>query len=273
MLDEIVNYGTNLYTRHTHQLPEIISAEGVPLLIYLHILEMTDGASILLHESAVSAAIPTVRASFESALALEYILKQDSVNRAHAWAVGYIAEQIDVCDKILGQNQPGQKFAEALASDTLKDDIDVSVLTPLAAKHRLYWEKELARPELAAAVAERAASTKTYPHWYTSFGGPTNLRALASRINREAQYNILYGHFSSIAHGQNLRHFAVAAKSNDPLVRLLREPSGFSMVGGLAASFALRATHLLSEKYDEMAQYRKWYGAEVRSAFRPDTGA
>src|SRR6476469_8125866 len=77
MLDEIVNYGTNLYIRHTHQLPDIITAEGVPLLIYLHILEMTDGVSVLLRESAVSASIPTVRAAFESTLALDYILQDD----------------------------------------------------------------------------------------------------------------------------------------------------------------------------------------------------
>jgi hypothetical protein len=273
MLDEIVNYGTNLYARHTHQLSDIFTAEGVPLLIYLHILEMTDGASILLHESAVSASIPPARAAFESALALEFILKEDSTNRAHAWLVGYMSEQIDVCDKILGQNAPGQKLATALAADTLKDDIDLSVLLPLATRHRKYWEKELARPELAAAIAQRAASRKPYPHWYSSFGGPSNLRGLASRLNREAQYNVLYGHVSSIAHGQNLRHFAVAAQSKDPLVRLLREPSGFNMVGGLAAAFALRGTHLLSAKYDEMDQYRKWYTAEIRKAFRPEAGA
>src|SRR6476619_1061058 len=82
MLDEIVNYGTNLYARHTHGIADLISEAGVPMLIYLNVLEMTDGTSELLRESCTAASIPTARAAFEALLALHYVLEKDTTNRA-----------------------------------------------------------------------------------------------------------------------------------------------------------------------------------------------
>lgn len=273
MLDEVINYGTNLYMRHAHSLTEMLSEEGVPLLIYLQILEMTDGAAELLRESCVIASVPVVRAAFESVLALEYIQQADSTDRAFAWIVGYVTEQLDACNKVLGEGKAGQKLQAALASDTLAGDIDLSKIQPVAAKQKTKWEKELTRPELAVAVAQHAASKNPYPAWYSLFGGPTNLRELAARVNREAQYNVLYGHFSSIAHGQNLHRFISASTSKNPLVRILREASAFDHMGILAAGFALRATYILSTKYSETEQYQKWYTSEIRQRFLPQGGA
>src|SRR4051812_23106935 len=80
LLDEVVNYGAKLYARLSQGVSDMATEAGVPLLTYLHVLEMTDGTSVLLRESSVSAAVPTVRAIFESALALEYILAADTSN-------------------------------------------------------------------------------------------------------------------------------------------------------------------------------------------------
>ena len=269
MLDEIVNYGTNLYIRHAHVLPELISADGAPLLIYLHILEMTDGISELLRESCVAASIPTLRASFEGSLALEYILESDSANRATAWAVGYLSEQLDICDKILGHGKSGQKFQSAVANDLLAADIDVAQLQPIAAVQKPIWEKELSRIEFASALKARAESKKPYPNWYSLSGGPANLRELSAHLKREAQYNVLYSYFSGIAHGQDLRRFTSAAASKNPLSRLVRDSSGLEMVGTLAAVFALLAARLVSERYGEVAAYSSWYTNEIRKRFVP----
>ena len=209
MLEEIVNYGTNLYTRHSHQLADLVSAQGAPLLIYLHILEMTDGVTELLKESAVSPTVPVVRAAFESALGLEYMLEQDTSDRASAWIVSYLSEQIDVCEKILGHGKPGRQMQAALTNDMLSGDIDLSILQPIAAAQKPVLDAAIAKPEFATALAARQAVTTPYPSWYSLFGGPKNLRELAAHLKREAQYRVLYGHFSSIAHGQNIRRFLV----------------------------------------------------------------
>jgi hypothetical protein len=39
LLDEVVNYGTNLYARVSQGVSDVATEAGVPLLTYLHVLE------------------------------------------------------------------------------------------------------------------------------------------------------------------------------------------------------------------------------------------
>jgi hypothetical protein len=87
---------------------------------------MTDGTSVLLRESCVSAAVPTVRAIFESALALEYILAADTSNRANAWLLAYLAEQLEWANMMAGAEQTGQKFHEAMKTDSVGASINLA---------------------------------------------------------------------------------------------------------------------------------------------------
>lgn len=269
VLDEIVNYGTNLYKRATYRMTDLLTADGVPILIYANVLEMTDAISVMLRESSVTPAIPVVRASYESTLAYEYIFESDTTNRSHAWLVAYLLEQIDWADKILGTGKSGQQFHAALKDDSVGANIDLAPFVPIATKQKAEFQDILDKPEFAAAVAERNRLLKKnpFPHWYTSFGGPTNLRQLAERLKREAQYIVLYKQFSAISHGQNLARFVKRAASKDPLVRLLRDPGDFTQVAMFAITFAVRCTRLLSNRLNEDQHVNQWYIQEIQPGF------
>src|SRR3954467_3074566 len=140
LLDEIVNYGTNLYARLSQSVPDMATEAGVPLLIYLHVLEMADGASVLLRESSVSAAIPTVRAIFESALALEYIFAADTSNRANAWLLAYLAEQLEWANMMAGAEKTGQQFQQAMQTDSVGASINLTPYQAIATKVKTLYE-------------------------------------------------------------------------------------------------------------------------------------
>jgi hypothetical protein len=272
LLDEIVNYGTNLYMRVTHGMPDILSASGVPLLIYLNVLEMTDATSELLRESIVTPAIPVIRTTFESTLALEYIFQADTENRAHAWLVGYLTEQIEWTNMVLGAEKGGQQFQQAMKTDSVAANISLAFLEPLAKKQKADFEAALTKPELAAAVAERnkLAAKKPYPNWHTSFGGPTTLRQLAKALDREAQYFVLYKFFSGVSHAQNLRRFLSRKHSADPLVRMIRDSSEFEQLARAAMNDAVRCTRIISNAHREAQQFATWYAAEIKPTYAPD---
>lgn len=272
LLDEIANYGTNLYRRATDRMPDLLAADGVPFLIYLNVLEMADGTSELLRQSAVTPAIPVVRTTFESTLALDYMLEADTANRANAWLVAYLVEQIQWTSLVLGTDRAGHQFHQAMQTDTVGSNIDLAPFAAHATKKKAEFEAVLNKSALSDAVAERtnliqSTPRNPYPNWYSSFGGPSNLRALSKHLNREAQYLVLYKHFSGVAHGQNLSRFIRRAASPDPLVRLLRDSSEFRQLADYAISFALRCTRLLSKQQNEEAQYAKWYTEEIRPGF------
>jgi hypothetical protein len=272
LLDEIVNYGTNLYMRVTHGMQDILSASGVPLLIYLNVLEMTDATSELLRESVVTPAIPVIRTTFESTLALEYIFKADTENRAHAWLVGYLTEQIEWTNMVLGTEKGGQQFQQAMKTDSVAATISLAPYEALAKKQKADFETALNKLELAAALAQRntLAAKNPFPNWYTSFGGPAKLRQLAKVLDREAQYLVLYKYFSGVSHAQNLRRFLSRKGSPDPLVRLIRDSSEFEALARLAIAYALRCTRLVSTAHGETQQYATWYGTEIKPTYAPD---
>jgi hypothetical protein len=275
LFDEIVNYGTNLYARATHGIQDMLSETGVPKLIYLNVLEMTDATSEMLRQSTVTPAIPVIRSTFESSLDFEYMFDVETTNRAHAWLVAYVIEQIEWANMMLGVEKEGQQFHQAMKTDSVGANINLASYQVLATKQKTDYEAILNKPELAAAVAERDALVKKnprnqHPHWYSSFGGPGNLRQLSKLLDREAQYLALYKYFSGVAHGQNLRRFISRKASPDPLTRLIRDSSEFERLTEVAMACALRCSRLLSKQVNETQQYSTWYAREIKPGYAPD---
>lgn len=276
LLDELVNFGAALYARSKGNRSDMLTPEGAPLLIFLHILEMTDGVSELVKQGCTAAAAPDVRAIFESALGLEYMLAKDTEARARAWLVGYASDELEMFDQIEGVGKAGQDFQNALKDDTLAGLLDVKPLGRYAKAQRPAIEALLAQPEHLPIVAARSALKKRKPNWYSVFGGPSDLRQLSKQLKREAQYLVLYAYLSSIQHGQNTRRFlsSAAAAEKTPLAKLLRDPSALPTVAGLAATHSLRAIFLILNYYRRGEVYERWYKEEIRPLLVPaETGA
>lgn len=274
MMEELVNYGSNVYARSKPSVPNPdLTESDAPLQLYLHVLEMADGVTELLRQSCAAPAIPLVRTIFEAVLSIEYILETDTSRRARSWLVAYALQQLEACNYILGEEKSGANLSKALQGDLLGSKVDLSGLAPAARVQKPIFEAYLQKPEFAEILSARTAAGERYPKWYALFGGPKNLRELAKVLQQEAQYLVLYGFWSSIDHGSNTRRFVTRARSTDPTARLIRDASEFNGVVLTATSYVLNATRIILQKYRAGEDMSKWYIEEIRPRFMGKTGA
>ncbi len=275
LLEELVNYGAALYARSKGNMRDMLTPAGAPLLLFLHVVEMTDGVSELVKQGCAAAATPAVRAIFESTLGLEYIFQKDTESRARAWLVGYASDELAMFDQIENIGRAGQDLRDALQNDTVGSMVDLTRLERFAKAQRPAIEALLNQPENAPVVAARAALRKRKPNWYSVSRGPSDLRQLAKQLRREGQYLVLYSYLSAIQHGQNTRRFLSLASAavTDPLAKLLRDPSALGTVAGLAAAHALRAIELVRDTYRHGESYERWYKEEIQPLKPQSTGA
>ncbi|MCA1554180.1 MAG: DUF5677 domain-containing protein [Chloroflexi bacterium] len=77
-------------------------------MLYLHIIEMTDGIEALIAESCPIPAIPLVRSSFEARLSIEYILKADYQRRSLAWLLVYAHYRLNGYESLDPSTDRGQ---------------------------------------------------------------------------------------------------------------------------------------------------------------------
>jgi len=109
LLQELVNYATNALARCANAKNRKVDEDLAILVLYRHIIELTDGIEVLVSESSPVPAIPLVRSSFEALLAMEYILEngQEYERRSLSWLVGYVHKRLDLYDRLDPSTQKG----------------------------------------------------------------------------------------------------------------------------------------------------------------------
>src|SRR5260221_5914328 len=96
LLRELVNYATGAYVRCLRDADKDRQGDEnedhAAIVLYAHVIEQIDGVEVLLANSCVNGAVPALRAAFEAALSLEYILISDAdyVPRSLAWLFGHL---------------------------------------------------------------------------------------------------------------------------------------------------------------------------------------
>ncbi len=260
IIDEVVNYGTTVYARCKPTFTSMdLNEEGVPLVIYLHILEMADGISALLKEVCATPALPLARTMFEALLNLEYILRSDTSRRSRSWLAAFMLERVEACESMLNNGK-------AKAGHAGEPVVDFSKLSPQLSTDKKHYTILLAAPEFEEILSERK-KLKKYPKWYSLFSGPKNLRELAAELNREKEYFTFYGYWSSISHVSDLGRFLARGSSSSPMARLLRDPNDLTLkVAGMAAiMFPVRANRFILDKYRPGEKdSSEWYRNEIK---------
>lgn len=271
LLQELVNYATNAFQRcqtSSTGKPD----EDLPILIlYLHVIEMTDAIEALISQSCPIPAILLLRSSFEAQLAIDYILEADYQRRSFAWLVEYLHHRLNQY-RMLGPSQQGGKdFLAALSADEIGRFMRAPLpdLPPKAIEN---LESLLGTPNYQIAEAEYQKVKKTrkrMPAWYSLFGGPRSLRELAKHVNRPAQYDFLYRQWSRIIHAGDLSRFLRRTSKGDAAFKPLRNHEEMAQVSQYAASFILDATRKVLGKFrpGEADSVKRWYVAEVRDRY------
>jgi hypothetical protein len=273
LLQELVNYGTNLVARCMDSARGEENENFAVPMLYLHIIEMADGVECLIAQSCAEPAWPLIRSQLEALLAINYILEPgaDYVQRSLSWLAAYAHNRISYYENLDPSTRNGQRYQQALASDVVMQRV-TSPPTAQVQAAIANMQALLARPQFQAIEAEfqrLQARGRRHVQWYELFGGPQNLRMLARHLKQEARYDLLYGPLSAIAHAHDVSRFiGRTAQGESGLVRL-RNPAAIRDVAKSAASYTMEATRLVLTKFraGEKDAFAAWYMREVQERF------
>lgn len=234
------------------------------MVLYLHMIEMTDGIEVLLSECCPGPAIPLLRSSFEALISIEYILEENYVQRSLSWVADYAHNRISGWKRLDPTSPQGIQFLESIEADIhLNSEF---MKRPEAGQKEVQGAVEnlenlLRKPYFEFIEEEIGAYRKNRhrrPSWYQLFGGPENLRGLARCVGRHAQYDFLYREWSDVTHAHDLSRFTDSR---------LRSPAPLKDAAVFASGFLLSASGSLLKKFRPGEVMAVWYKREVQERF------
>ena len=266
-MKEVVNYSTNAFARCADSAKGAENEDAAALSLYLHVIEMIDGAEVLISQCCSVPAIPLLRSSFEALLSLQYLFEtqEEYVRRSLSWLADYIRRQIALHEMMDPSTPRGKQYQRTAENDEIVREIEmppVEGARPEASNLR----DVLATPQFEPIVKESQRLTKAEhrrPNWYHLFGGPGNLQQLAQRLKRGAIYEIVYRKWSSVSHANDLSRVVTGEGR-------LRDPAQLREVMPYAPSFLFSATQLMIRKFrpGEFGSLQRWYLREVQADFQ-----
>ena len=269
LLKELINYSTNAFARCQDSATGAENEDLAILILYLHIIEMTDGVETLIAQSCPVPAIPLIRSSFEAVLSMEYILETDYEVRSLSWLADYARNRLAFYDLVDPQTARGNAFQKSRMSDDVAKNIP---LPPLELVHTSAenLRKFLARPQFQPIQVEFERCKKKLkrkPPWYSLFGGPRNIQQLAHNRRQGARYDVLYRQLSMISHAQDVSRFMAGTTAGEPAFKALRGSEQINEIATFASVSILSATRLALGKFRPGENISSWYKAEVREHF------
>jgi hypothetical protein len=276
LLQELVNYSTHALIRcATSATGARKRDEDIAVLVlYRHIIEMTDGIEVLLSQGCSVPAIPLLRSSFEALLSLQYILESESEygQRSLAWLVGYVHERVDTYEHLDPETNKGGATQKLIEDDEIASEAALPPVEDLRA-HKANLQSLLTKPHLQPiekeyrAYQERLGKRKI--KWYQLFNGPQNLYELAKRLKKGGLYEILYRPWSTTMHAQDLQPFITQASDGSPAIAGLRSDlRHIKEMARFATPIMLEATCAILRKLRPGEDsFERWYKREVERPY------
>ncbi len=268
VLQETVNYATNLYQRC--QTSRKGSAdEAFPVFAsYLHVIQMTDSIEVLISNGCGAPAALLLRSSFEGRLTIEYILERKSKNRANAWLVKNIIDQIETFETFIPSNPKGQEFRKTYEKDGLSQTGELPS-PPNLPETINKLKNNLKRPEYTEIYSEFKRLKEKgirYPEWYSLYNGPRNLKELAQHLHQGSTYQVLYRSWARMSHVSDASHLTLPLEDGISVLGPIRNPMHIVRIATTALSILLETTQSMLKEYraDEMVSFRSWYSKEVQ---------
>jgi hypothetical protein len=268
LLREIVNYATNAWARCAGSAKGEENEDIASTSLYYHMIEMTDGIEALVSEQCIVPAVPLLRSSFEANMSLEYIFEADYVDRSLAWLVQDVRRRIALYESMDPSTERGKQAQSIIAHDDVGRGVDFSgVGSTKENVDRL--ERLLKRQQFEKVIQEYdrlRSKRERNPQWYRLFGSSRNLHDLARHLNKGAQYEFLYRHWSEVTHATTFQRIIVHDDSGISGVRRMRDPSYLGDGSSIDASLLLGATRSMLARFrqGEETSVKKWYISEVR---------
>jgi hypothetical protein len=269
LLTELVSHATNVVVRCGESAGTERNVNMPPLTLYLHVIEMVDGVEVLFSRGCVQPTIPLLRSVFEALLQMEYMFESDFRRRALAWLVVDTHNRIILHELLDDGCDRGREFLVNAGGDEVLGQVDFSAQNIDARQAIAGLNRFLKRTEVAPIEEEYQATKQRLggrrPSSFALFGGPQNLRDLAGRLGRPAQYDTLYKFWSGTVHGGNWRRFVAGVDEHGRAeVWSLRNPVEIKDYALIASRFLLDATRAMIGKFRPGENLQPWYEREIK---------
>ncbi len=267
LLRDLANYGSHLIPRAYSSSEKTLGDAVVIGVLLRQVVAMIDAIEILLSRSAVHAAALQLRALFEASVYIDWTLAGDRERKAAYYYVHNLlrlrlwAKRVQLgtaeSESFKGMmNKAGLPVNETLGDEGKRQvqEIDrILSLPEFEAVHNDFrnWKKQNGRR----------------PAWYSPLG-VTDLRNMATMVDKEPLYVIVYGSGSEVMHssnyGQHLRF-----ESGRITFHSIRHPNEFTNTVRLTAIITIDVFMKILREYreGELSRFGRRYVEKWQQAF------
>jgi hypothetical protein len=272
LLREVVDEGIRVFERCSKSAKG--RDENIGLLFpFLQLIELLDGAEVVLDGSSVVGSNPILRAALEALLTVEWVARDSDLRYGAAYVVCDVHRRITSHQQYAEGHEKRRQLLTALEADDFVVPLAIPLL-PDAADKIAGLEALLQAPHLAAAEIEyqatRAKMRGGSPRFHALWDGPGNIEQLAAKLGRAGYYQILYRQWSLTGHADDvlrqLTHVDGAAA-----LRPFRSGTGLGTTYAYAVQFGVYGIRALLKFYrkEELGRsFQTWYKTHVLSAMR-----
>jgi len=214
-IDQFVNFGTYILDWDIANLKG--GDEQMPvILLFRNFLELLDSVSILVKKSSIDPCKVILRTALETSLGVEYILKENTIDRAMSFLVCSYYKELKVLEKHDITTEHGKQFRSVFFRDENLNG--VTIPTPDNLTDKIRGLKELLQStsyiKVKTEYERTKKSDKKSPEWYRLFGGPGNIKELCDKLKIPVLYEVFYRNLSDSIHGNDIIHGKIAESSN-----------------------------------------------------------
>jgi hypothetical protein len=270
LLDQLVNYGTNLIPRCYES-----SVKGIPDAVTIgsflkHAVTVLDAISILAKEGATWSCLPHLRSLFEIDLYLRWVFKEDFERRTTAYFVWELRRKRYWLRCYL-HGTPEQLAHTEHMKGSLGENIAPPHSQAELAKAIAHEDKRLDAVEVAAinSMFDRMAKNSGNDlEWFAPFG-PRSIRALAESLGEGGNYKVFYSHFSNVSHGLSFpQQLHFKASERQLIFDHIRTVDSLDQVLRLTFTFTIKIYRevLAHYRHGELDAFSRKYSGEWSSA-------
>lgn len=267
LLRDLANYGSNLIPRAFISSNKTLRDAVVIGTLLRQVVAMIDAIEILLCRSAVHASALQLRAMFEAAIYIEWMLIGDQEKKAAYYYVHNLLRLRQWAMRV----QPGRD--ESLSFKKIMDKAGFPVDDTLGDEGKRQVQeidRVLSQARFSTVRDEFQDWKKTNrraPSWYSPLG-VTDFRKMATSLNKEPLYVMVYGTGSDVMHASNYgQHIRIDGQRI--IFYSIRHPKNFPTIVRLTACIAIDVFMKILQEYrpGELSNFGRKYVDKWRQAF------
>jgi hypothetical protein len=238
-----------------------------------NVIDLLDGIEILVRQGSSFNCFHLLRSAMEASWGMMWILAEDTERRGKAYQVGHAHRVIDFARRLdrrtaahdqLRKSIAGQNHAQVIEGDNVDAAAVYETKAALLARPEY---REIEQAWQTAAAGRKKKRRPGPPPWYSIFGGPETIRALAYEVKEGVAYETMYAlHSNSVHAGNAFDHMSPAPDGEAKPVRPIRHPAWLTKVTSHSVNIAAGMVPLILTKYapENGAEFRERYVVTLR---------